>query len=82
MTDPKPMTMREAQAFNDGKLAFRTHGQMSRCTRRPGSPMRLAWMKGFEEERARARQEKATPEEIAEGARVIAKLKQAWEETL
>ena len=62
------------QAFNDGRLAFRAGTQMEQCPRR-GRLQRAAWLRGFEEERARATAEKATPEQREEARRVAGKLR-------
>jgi hypothetical protein len=68
------MTMREAQAETDGKLAFASGKPASSCSRRCPE-QRAAWMRGYEAERRLHVASTATPEQLAESSAVIGRLK-------
>ncbi len=68
------MRMREEQAYNDGRMAYRERGDVAACPRRSG-PQRAAWMRGFERERQMDRGTKATPEQRQESSEVIKRLR-------
>jgi hypothetical protein len=70
------MSTREAQAFNDGKLAFRQGVEIGLCPRR-SMEQRAAWRAGFEDEQRRAITETAPPARLEEARGVLAKLKEA-----
>ncbi len=67
-------TMREEQAFNDGRMAYREGRECNGGSRR--SPeQRAAWTEGFEHERRIDLGETATDAQRAEAQSVLAKLK-------
>lgn len=73
-------SMREEQAYNDGRLAFREGKSFAECGRR-SAEQRAAWQRGFEFERGLATAEKASPAQLDEARRVVGKLKE-WAKML
>jgi hypothetical protein len=67
-------TMRQEQAFNDGRMAFRERKRLEDNHRR-NPQQRQAWIAGFEHERRIDLGTKVTPEERATTERVASKLK-------
>jgi len=74
------MNRREAQAYNDGRVAYREGRDFAACPRR-NVAQRVAWRRGFEHERGMDLVATITPEQRQESARVIAALA-AWIKTL
>ena len=68
--------MREEQAFNDGRVAFR-EGRASDGGTRRSKDQRAAWRRGYEHEARLDLAAKTTPERLAESRAVVGKLK-AW----
>lgn len=69
-------TMREEQAFNDGRMAYREGRECNGGSRR--SPdQRAAWLEGYEHERRLDRSAAATEAQRTEAASVLARLKQS-----
>lgn len=75
MSEPKH-TMREEQAFNDGRMAFRAGRQCDGGARR-SKEQRAAWRAGYEHERRLDLAATLTDEQRAEAKSVLARLRES-----
>lgn len=68
------MKTREAQAFNDGKLAFAEGKFRGQCARK-NREQRLAWKAGWDEAQRLDVAGRATPEQLEKGRELLGRLK-------